>query len=606
MRRIKDAMLRKTFFLLALLFSFSVLADDFADVRAEILEAPASIRPGETFAFTASVTNLGPAPARDVMVTTQILDHFCAHNENIGTLQPGEQRIFQCSMVLPVKEYFHYVIYGAVVARSETTEDLTYDNNYAARRADLITLPDVKTQIYSPWPLTPGVPFTADVMYANIARVGAEDVILTITVPEKFGKVPEFCTVEGNRARCAVGALPATDYAEWKRFSIEIYAPDISEHEFEISVESEIPSGDAGPSNDRHVWRARTYRTFYASEGVESLAEAIHAANAACTDLYPCLVAFRIPERVSWTLKEPLPAILGSRITIDGNGQVELLGHELESGFGIVMPSACAASIRGLTLRGFRSAAIAVGSGASPQCPAPSHQKVRFIENNVVTDNMVGLHVDGTGWLIRSNVIERSARAGVRVESGGNRLLNNAIRDNGASGVFIAARASGTDVDDSEIARNGHAGIAIAADAKNVAINGNSIFGNRGIGIDWGIDGPSDTPLTVPEITNAYFVDGVTVIEGNMRMTPGTYAPRLQFYAGDQPGDAQVFLGHQDVNVEHFRFTYAGDLRGKWVTATKTRINYYGWAREPRPDADTGYSLTTTSEFGNAFLVTPD
>jgi hypothetical protein len=210
---------------------------------------------------------------------------------------------------------------------------------------------------------------------------------------------------------------------------------------------------------------------------------------------------------------------------------------------------------------------------------------------------------------VRSNTIARSARSGVRVESGINRVVNNVIRDNGASGVFIAARASGTDVDDNEIARNGHAGIAIASAAKNVAINGNSIFGNRGISIDWGIDGPSNAPFLAPEITDAYYDGTNTIITGNWRPVPGVYAPRLQFYAGDAPGEARLFLGLRDgftdpsYSTERFRFVHPGDLRGKWVAATKTSIIYYGWSRVPRPDADTGYSYTTTSELSNAIQV---
>jgi hypothetical protein len=605
MRRIKGAMLRKSFFLLSLLAAFSALGLGSADLQVT-LEGPASVRPGETVHVTATLTNAGPTASENVRWSLQVHDRACYAYENIGTLEAGERRVYECSFDVPVREYPSYQIYIGAGAQSETTPDYAPDNNYHSIYADLITLPDVQSFISHYEPVVPGELFTADVVYVNLARTPTERAILTITVPEKFGKVPEFCTVEGNRARCDVGPVPVDDNREWRRFSIEVYAPDISAHTFEISIESEVAEGDAGPSNDRATARVNTYRTFYATDGPESLASAIHAANASCAqpDAYPCLVTIRGAEHVSWTLREPLPAILGSFTTIDGLGRIELLGHELEEGLGIVMPFGCYASIRGFQLRGFRTAAIAVGTGSGTFCSREPWRPTRFVENNELTDNGVGVHVDGSIWNVRGNTIARSARSGVRVESGINRVLNNVIRDNGASGVFIAQRAGGTDVDDNEIMGNGHAGVAIAGDALHVAVNGNSMYANRGLAIDWGIDGATPQgPVPAPVITNAYYEDGVTIIEGELPHSGYLYAPRLQFYVGDVPGDAR-FIGKTEINNEdHFRFTVAGDLRGKWVSATRMRIEYYGWLRGPRADADTGYSYTTTSELGNTVQV---
>lgn len=594
-------MLRKTFIPLALLLSaFSALANGSADLQVELV-VPATIRPGETLHATATLTNAGPTAAENVRWSMSP----CQQYENIGTLQAGEKRAYPCSFEIPVGEQSTYVIVVSAGAMSESTPDPQPNDNYISRTTDLITPPDLRSFIWRYGPVVPGEPFAAEVGYMNIARVPTERAILTITAPEKFGKVPEFCTVEGNRARCDVGAVPGDPFADWKRFTIEIIAPDISAHEFEISLETELVEGDAGPSNDRSSVRVHTYRTFYATEGPESLAHAIHEVNASCTDFYPCLVTVRGAEPVTWTLHEPLPPLLGKYVAIDGLGRLTLLGHELEQGLGIVMPSACHSTIRGLTLRGFRTAAIAVATSPADECRSAPWQIYRFIEQNTLTDNGVGVHLDGSFWHVRSNTIERSARSGVRVESGLNRVLNNVIRDNGASGVFIASRASGTDVDDNEIARNGHAGVAIAADAKYVAVNGNSIHGNRGLAIDWGIDGPTpEAPVAAPVITDAYYENGVTIIEGTLRRPNYTYAPRLQFYAGDKPGDAAQFLGKLDTSSDdRFRFVVEGDLRGKWVSGTRMHIQYYGWLREPRPDADTGYSYTTTSELGNTIQV---
>ena len=616
-------MSRKIVILLALLVAFSAFGLGSADLQVE-LDAPPAARPGETYRVTATLFNAGPTAAEDVQFRLEIRDHVCYDQVNLGTIEAGERRVFECSAELPVGEYAYYIVYSGVSAWSETTGDFASYNNSASRYADLITPPDLVPQIIGPGPVKPGLPFTATVHYANIARVPTERAILTITVPTRFGNVPEFCTVEGNRARCDVGPVTADEIPQWKHFPIEIYAPDASELEFEVAVDGEVAEGDAGPSNDHSVARPQTYRTFYVTDTESSLANAIHAANASCVDQRPCLIAFRIPveapRRITWVLREPLPAITASYVTLDATTQagyygeidgpeIELQGHELADGLGIVMPSACFSAIRGFALKGFRTAAIAVGTEAT--CPSPYYQPFRFVEQNELTGNTVGLHVDGTRWLVSGNLVAGNARAGVRVESGVNRLLQNVIRDNGASGVFIAALATGTDIDENEITRNGHAGIAIAGDAQNVAVNGNSIYANGGLAIDWGIDGVSpEVPVPAPVITAVYFEDGFTVIEGILGKVGGTLTPRVQLYASDEAdphghGEGQQFLGMtQPLDREHFRLLHPGDLRGKWISGTSTRVDYYGWLRTPRPLGDTGYGMyTTTSEFGRAVQV---
>src|SRR3954453_6881761 len=169
---------------------------------------------------------------------------------------------------------------------------------------------------------------------------------------------------------------------------------------------------------------------------------------------------------------------------------------------------------------------------------------------------------------------------------------------NGNAGVFIGLGGYGSDVgtdfltafsgapgtDGNVIAFNGQMGVAVAAGVADVAIRNNHIWHNALLGIDIGLDGPTQTSagISMPALTIAYYdpVLGKTVIEGEVSSTGNAFSVVADFFANDAPdptglGEGQRPLGNiqiQSALQSHFRFTVDGNLTGQFIPATLTRI----------------------------------
>ena len=98
-----------------------------------------------------------------------------------------------------------------------------------------------------------------------------------------------------------------------------------------------------------------------------------------------------------------------------------------------------------------------------------------------------------------------------------------------------------------------------------------------------------------------------TIVEIRVNESLGTF-PRIYVYANDAPdpsgyGEGQYFLGltgSSSSSDRQFTFRHAGDLRGKWVTATAMQVHYYGWLRT---NGERQGFATTSSEFSRAVEV---
>ena len=353
-----------------------------------------------------------------------------------------------------------------------------------------------------------------------------------------------------------------------------------------------------------------------------------------------CSIEFRIPGDGAWQtihLQSPLPP-LPRASTIDGESQtkafgdtnpygpeIELDGSGLTEGNGLEMNCGI---VRGLAINGFPSNGILL-RGDCPPYPA-------LVERNhigcdptgtVSVPNVRGLWVDSTSsyglsyqywWTVRDNVISGNQYSGVFIGKGHVLVRNNIIGlnatvsaplGNGASGIAVMAGGDGSDIGDNYIGFNRHAGVAIAADAPNVRLYANSFQANFGLGIDRGLDGVSSTAdVPIPEIRSARYEDGFTIIEA-VSAAHGNYLSQVFFYANDEPdpsgyGEGQYYLGEvrQDRST-NYTLRFHGDLRGKWVTATASKRNYFGFARPPqelREDENWQGFFSTTSEFSRA------
>ena len=147
----------------------------------------------------------------------------------------------------------------------------------------------------------------------------------------------------------------------------------------------------------------------------------------------------------------------------------------------------------------------------------------------------------------------------------------------------------------------------------DVDIRNNHIWGNKLLGIDIGLDGPTpegNGTTAMPVLTLAHYdpASGKTVIDGDVPdSVTGIFGPAIHFYANDTDdpsgyGEGQRSIGSIQVTTRpHFHFEAVGDLTGQFISATATRVNYVGFAKPPvglvKAEGITEGLLTQTSEF---------
>jgi parallel beta-helix repeat protein len=513
----------------------------------------------------------------------------------------------------------------------------------------LLAGPDLIVYVHRPVTAAPGLSAPVEVWYQNASAIGSSGAWLTIDTPYGVTKAPHYCSTDGARTVCDLGPLPpaSADDGYVRMFEVEVGAPEVSDAAFPVVLEIFSDEGDDPvPFNNQKVLMARTYNTRFvdttADSGAGSLRAAIEWANANCSENANCLIAFRIPpDGSSWQtiqLESPLPSIR-REVIIDATTQagyfgdtnpagpeIELTGGGLNS-VAFDFAAACGGVLRGLTINGFQASAVLAVSG--DDCRHPTFRRIE--KNYIGTDptgsnaaaNDRGIWVASPGWTIEGNVISGNRFAGIFIERGQTSVKDNIIGldaalanglGNGASGIYVAAGAGGTDIRDNHIGFNHHFGVGIAPDAQHVSAAPNSFQANQQMAIDWGLDGAvTSDPVPVPEITSVRVENDATIITG-VAKSRRLFAPVITVYANAEPdasgfGEGQYLLGEvrAEQSSDAFTFTHPSDLRGLWITVTTTEHHYYGFVTAPRPvrdesATDWGY-VTTTSEFSRAFEV---
>jgi parallel beta-helix repeat protein len=500
-----------------------------------------------------------------------------------------------------------------------------------------------------------------------IAATGAIiDITLPAGVSYRSG--PDFCSAAGGNVTCRIGNIPAGPNGEgdFSSFQFNAVAPDVTQEQVLTTtalIHADQPDLDLARTYSMKTPLFRTFRvTTTADSGSGSLREAINSANASCTDQYPCKIAFAIPappiDGVQTIHPEtPLPHLQGTNLIVDGGMQstlfgdsnpagpeVQLLGDRLPDGDGLVIETSCFSQIQGLTISGFPGTGIVV---LDDRCDPPqlsyyntpsedfSTLPRMIVGNYLGTDptgsravpNLRGLVSAGTQVSpirIDGNLISGNRRSGIFLASGrASLIVGNTIGldpsrkvplGNGASGIYIGPDAYATDVSRNMIAFNHDSGISVAASA--VEISSNSIFANDQLAIDLGLDGPTapTDSLGGALLTSAHYdpTTGLTTIEGSVIGGVGVFSSIVDLFANDalDPsgyGEAQYTLGGTTTGSDrrHFAFSYPGDLRGKFITATVTRNDYFGFARVARLSPDSSWQgfVTTTSEVSKAIPV---
>jgi hypothetical protein len=509
--------------------------------------------------------------------------------------------------------------------------------------------------------IEPGKEGTVSLSAENWSPESAHDVHVRITPPAgtvilEAGGDGVTCVVAASETDCTLG-----DFINGggRRFTLH-YVADPDRNGGKTSMLATISSreSDFNPGNNSAALTVDRYRLFSVSNtndaGPGSLRQAITDANLNCDPII-CKIVFElarpVPDSGFYTIapEHALPLITAHHLVIDGTSQtaltgdtnplgpeVELSGRSTADGSdGFSFMSACDAQILSLAVNDFITGYGVVFNDVATGF-ACSQQDQRLIDHSYLgTDatgrearpNMRGMSMRGrSSASITKSVLSGNVRSGAWGESGTLDISDSLIGvaadgvsalPNGRSGLYFAPAAAGATVTNNKIAHNFEMGVAVARGATYVDVHTNSIFANGGLGIDHGLDGvdplvadDSKRNGNAPTIASARWdaTTNSTIITGSVVTGPlGPYANAiyLELFGNDSAdssgfGEGQTFIGSlYAIPSGAFSATLKGDYRGKWITATSTRVHFI---------AKTGSEAlfggnAATSEFSNAVKV---
>ncbi|HEX2059738.1 MAG TPA: right-handed parallel beta-helix repeat-containing protein, partial [Thermoanaerobaculia bacterium] len=467
-------------------------------------------------------------------------------------------------------------------------------------------------------------------VFANVANYGApaSDVTMTMTLPEGgtfAGAVASddavTCTVTPEKLVCTRASL-----ANRAAFAIQatVAMPDRldgGQVQFAVSVASGAP--DFSPADDTASSAATLIRHLLVvntnDEGAGSLRQALLDAPALCAEEL-CTIDFRIAGegeggRFVIRPRSELPEVQGI-VKIDGATQTAFGGDTNPDGPEIVLDgSLIATPARGLVLGG-PSCEMYVLDLAIVNFSAPGIQAHRGIydyqrceyhlfPNTVIARNHLsandrGIALVAEGYAtVADNVIDGNRRAGIFADRFSRAdIVRNRVTRNGASGIFLNVAnpwdLQAAVVEQNVISGNAQWGIARAFSG-DVSIRRNAIFGNGALGIDIGLDletpnAPSDPHFgpgvpNKPVLLSAVYDTAANKTRVRGRIDSDSLTSwtgfTLDFYASAAPGDAEQWLAalplpHGGAHTD-FEIEVDGDLRGRFITATNTRMHIMFW-----------------------------
>jgi hypothetical protein len=652
--------------------STTLFADADVSVTADLSRGTTFVA-GTRPSVILSIRNSGPDQAKGVVVTLNangaVPPVRCATGclfGNDGTLPVGEQ-----SGLLDVQlpDTPGDVVITASVTSS--TPDPNPANNSVTWTVHVSPYPAVWIALNPPAKADLELPFPLTIFVNNSSVIVAHDVDIAVDFrPDVTVKtLPSGCTnPSAGRIVCHSDSVARADT---QSFAVTLAGPpSLGDGKILFTATATEREPDFNPPpNTAHAsttLNVTLYVTTTADSGAGSLRQAILDANA--TSASPHTIAFRISEASSTPWKtihvaSPLPAITAFGLRIDGGTQtgffgdtnpdgpeIEITGDDTLDGDGLLVAT-CFGEVANLAINGFARNGLSVTAPRNPGCVGhyttelhhlfigtdPTGSSARPNARGIGTSVPNGNDFNSAGvpTNIHECLISGNLHSGIFGMSGLLNISNNRIGvkahsddplPNGNAGVFIGAGGYGSDVGPglgvgtdpkaggNVIAFNGEMGVAIATNVKHVAVRNNRIWGNRLLGIDIGLDGPtatSDTffgvPVTVPTLTSAHYdrLSNKTIIDGEAARSTASFF--INIFASDAAdpsgyGQGQRPLGNApvDPSTSHFRLEVDGDLSGQWITATNTWTDYIG-AAKPQ-GIEQGY-LSQTSEFSRGLTV---
>jgi Right handed beta helix region len=576
----------------------------------------------------------------------------------ISRLAPHDQRSIIVREVMPVLNGTYVTTY----AIESSTPEVNATDNHGQAAITVTTEPNLFVNTYSSLGIVaPGSEYGIDVSVSNYSSYPAHELTVSGTAAG-FEIAAVSPAVYSANISCAVTS-PATFACTRPLLSA---GEGISIH-ITVRVPLSTPAGlvqldltaTALESNygDRNrtaimaaVAQIITVSTS-ADDGPGSYRQALVDARI-CGGSHPCRIVFAIDEPVpanGWftiRLRSPLPAVTGRSLRIDATTQtafsgdtnpagpeIELDGSGTVTGHGVDLLDS-PVRVEGFSIVGFPENGIAVHGKAYGAEIAGNYIGVDPSGTRAVA-NYRGIFIDGgTYAAINNNVISGNTRSGIwslrgKAYASGNRIGTAADGKsplpNGGSGIFIGS--SWVTLSGNIIAYNGEMGVAAPHGISDLAVSGGSIHDNGGLGIDYGLDG--DDPLdanfssgqpNAPLLISATYdsAKGETIITATVILPPGAYAyHRYMLFANgsaDAEGETPLATTYEVSAGGMVTMHTKGDHRGKWLTATTTRVRLDD-ARTPAPEPPASlsglrahpdiaaYEVYFTSEFSNAVLA---
>lgn len=531
---------------------------------------------------------------------------------------------------------------GTHVIRASVTSadpDPIPENNSTTQTIVVSTAADLYVSIghYSTLLVDPGEQFNIPISVGDFAADPFEARHITLRITASNADVEE---LEGDGWSCSTNGPVAECFTvrDQKRgLRLKLRAGSARDGRgLEIAASITSPSPEMDLENNQDTSQLKTFRWIAVDtpkdEGAGSLRAAFESANVLCAAA-PCRIVFEIPPPVpaeGWfTIRPatPLPILRASRLIIDGNRQtvfggdsnplgpeIFLDGRNVGTGNGIDLAVSRRGGVEGLAIGNFPHFGLHFdGYYDSSSYSEFGSQRYGVRENYLGSDptglraapNMRGLLIGKRAHqiTIEDNVISGNSRAGIWDAGYYNWIEQNRIGvaaddvtplPNGASGIFMTPESANLHVIGNKISYNAHMGVAISRSAF-CTVHANSMRANGGLGIDFGLDGVTPpvsdegwaSPTNPPILSSARFdpLTNRTTVEGRVSSRPlQNYLHNftVSFYANDSPdGDGETYLASYDAKSgdETFAVELPGDLRGKWINATLTRVAWIVWLR---------------------------
>jgi hypothetical protein len=450
------------------------------------------------------------------------------------------------------------------------------------------------------------------------------------------------CTFTPTTAVCA--ATAPLGHREGLPLRFEVLLPDFLDgRDLPIHATVRSSAADLDPSDDSASGVLSLIPQYLVSNthdaGAGSLRQALldaqHCAKSVCAIRFNIAGTPHGGRFIIQPLSE-LPPVRGP-ITIDGSTQTRFSGDSDPHGpelvldgslapvptRGLVVTShSCSTLVTELAIENFSAPGIEFEGdlGDLWRCGLSGWARP-LITRNHLRGNLRGIALTNAARVdVVDNVIADNQRAGIFADNiAFVAIARNRITGNGASGIFVnpgnfSQLRTGV-ISENVISGNGEWGIARGPHG-DVEIQRNSIFGNRFLGIDYGLD--FETPNRAddrasepgvpnkPVILSARYDPATNKTNVRVRLDSASgsvsWAYTIDLYASSGLSawghpEAERWVGfhtfRQPAVHEEVTIAVEGDLRGKFITGTNTRLHVVYWEDY----------VTDTSELSNAVRV---